>query len=300
MSSRLTLPDSDWDPKNLVGYMEADSSALALEQEEAVITKKAVLIVDDDEEITCNSSSNPREDDNNLGPNEILRVFLQWSKRMTITSIFPRDVGEVVAAITTLDELWKHISSAEGPRFSLHASVVRQGPDHRQTVKQPDHRQIIKQPDRQDFSKHWVLKLEAVVGALGPTNAPKARPMFALIRQNHRHSHEYVAELQNWFTPVIRIASDKCRDLSALKELCQTVIARPAQASDFRAWLGVLEPARRTQVQQCFELLDKGNPAFEQLVPWLVKQFMPSDVELEMFSKMKDLFEEVARDADGA
>lgn len=222
-----------------------------------------------------------------------IRQHARSSLRGTLTELFK--VGKVVTRavkndklIESLDGLWASIKSSDNPMFWMYD----ENEDHKTTTPA-----AAQQTVQRDFSSHAILKLEPLIGKLDTQDqARSAQSRFNLIRENHRHSAEFVKELTESFAPLETATTRRWHKFSDCKRICDDAAKDNAQLYKLRHLIADLSDTQRVHAQQYFTLVNTNNPLASVAAENLIKLFTPYETEAEEVSKMKRIFDEIKRD----
>lgn len=185
-------------------------------------------------------------------------------------------------------DLWTSIASSEHPIFWMfHESEGR-------TTSAPA---TAKQTDKRDYSSHAILGLENMVDKLdSQDHARSAQSRLNLIRENHRHSAEFVKEVKEYFAPLEQDTAAQWRELSTRKQMCEDAMKDIAHFYKLRPLIADLEDAQQAHAQQYFALINANNSLASVAAEHLIKLLSPDSTQLDDLSKLANTFEEVRRD----
>ena len=222
-----------------------------------------------------------------------IRQHARSSLRGTLTELFK--VGKVVTRavkndqlIGSLDGLWASIQSSDDPMFWMYDEN-----EDRTTTTPVATPQI----SQRDFSSHAILKLEPLIGKLDTQDrARSAQSRFNLIRENHRHSAEFVKELTESFAPLETAATSRWQRITDCQRICDDAAKDNAQLYKLRHLIAGLSDTQQVHAQQYFTLVNTNNPLASVAAENLIKLFTPHESEAEELSKMKSIFDEIKRD----
>lgn len=222
-----------------------------------------------------------------------IRQHARSSLRGTLTELFK--VGKVVTRavkndqpIESLDGLWASIKSSDNPMFWMYD----ENEDHKTTTPA-----AAQQTSQRDFSSHAILKLEPLIGKLDTQDQARcAQSRFNLIRENHRHSAEFIKELMESFAPLETATTRRWHKISDRKRICDDAARDNAQFYKLRHLIADLSDTKQVHAQQYFTLINTNNPLASVAAENLIKLFAPDETEEEEVSKMKGMFEEIKRD----
>ena len=214
-----------------------------------------------------------------------LHSLLEWPKGYVKIVGVGADNGEDNddTPVHTLDEL-RHFVDAERTVFQLRVAGSSQAQAAEPTPVVP-----------KEYSNHWILKLESLTSELNPNDAKEARPRFDLIRLGHRHSAEFVDDLQRLFAPLKEQIPQRLQECATLKELCERARADSARAFDLRVHFGILSEKQQAHARQNLELIRSKHPLAGHAQALLVDMFTPRVNELAKVSEMEKVFDEVRR-----
>jgi arginine repressor len=119
---------------------------------------------------------------------------------------------------------------------------------------------------------------------------------FTLIRENHRHSADFVKELEEHFVSLDQTTTSRWRQLSERKAMCEAAMQDMAQIYKLRDFTANLSDVQRNHAQQYFELINSNNPLANFAAEHLIKLLMPDDAEWEEVSSRKNIFDEIRKD----
>jgi hypothetical protein len=152
------------------------------------------------------------------------------------------------------------------------------------------------QTSERDFSSHAILKLEPLIDKLdNQDQARSAQSRFNLIRENNRHSNEFVKELTEAFAPLERAVASRWQTISDCKRICDDAAKDNTQFYKLRHLIGDLSDAQQVHAQQYFTLVNTDNPLASVAAENLIKLFAPDETEAEEVSKMMGIFDEAKR-----
>jgi len=218
--------------------------------------------------------------------------------------------------ITTLEEFLNVVDEAEEPFFWMcPADDSTQDTDVSETDIAPPNKkrkrttertrtalhtslpEMIGHNRRPDYGSHPILELEA---ELKQTNDEAqiryAQSRFNLIRENHRHSADLVAELQQFFAELDRDTTEIWQKLSQRRKLCENNMTDPTQSNKLYGFVAELRGADRTFAEQYVGLMESNNPLAEHATKELVKLLVPDAAEWEEVSRKKRIFDELRGD----
>lgn len=119
-----------------------------------------------------------------------------------------RSLNKMKTELTVLETGWD-------PAFML-AKALESNEDHTATAPA-----TAQQQSEQDFSNHAILKLEPSINKLdNQDQARSAQSRFSLIRENHRHSGDFVEELTESFAPLEQATTSRWQTISDCKRVC--------------------------------------------------------------------------------
>lgn len=222
-----------------------------------------------------------------------IRQHARSNLRGSLKELFK--VGKVVIRAVKNDKL---IGSLNGLRASIKSSdnpifwMYYEDEDHTTTTPA-----TAQQTVQRDFSSHAILKLEPLIGKLDTQDqARSAQSRFNLIRENHRHSAEFVKELMESFAPLETAATSRWHKISDCKRICDDAAKDNAQFYKLRHLIADLSDTQQVHAQQYFTLANTNNPLASVAAENLIKLFTPDETETEEVSKMKGIFDEIKRD----
>jgi hypothetical protein len=176
---------------------------------------------------------------------------------------------------------------------TLESGAYCQNEDHTTTTPA-----TAQQPSEQDFSSHAILKLEPLTDKLNNHDqARSAQSRFNLIRENNRHSAEFVKELTEYFAPLEAATTRRWQKVSDCKRICDDAAKDDTQFYKLRHLIAELSSAQQVHAQQYFTLVNTDNPLASVAAENLIKLFTPDEAEVEEASKMKGILDEIRRNA---
>jgi hypothetical protein len=210
--------------------------------------------------------------------------------RRTLRELF--GVGKVTTRavqndtlIRSLNDLWTNIKSSNNPIFWM--SHVNE--DDKTTTPV-----TAQQTSERDFSSHAILKLEPLIEKLdNQDHVRSAQSRFNLVRENHRHSAEFVKELAGLFAPLEQATTRRWQMVSDCKRICDDAAKDNSQFYKLRHLIAGLSDTQQVHAQQYFTLVNTNNPLASVAAENLIKLFAPDETEVEEVSKMKGTFDEI-------
>lgn len=153
------------------------------------------------------------------------------------------------------------------------------------------------QASERDFSSHAILKLEPLTDKLNNQDqAHSAQSRFNLIRENHRHSAEFVKELTEIFAPLEAATTTRWQKIADCKRICSDAANDNVQLYKLRHLMADLSDTQQIHAQQYFTLVNTNNPLASVASENLIMLFTPDEIEAEEVSKMKGIFDEIRKD----
>jgi hypothetical protein len=150
---------------------------------------------------------------------------------------------------------------------------------------------------QRDYSRHPILQLEPELQRIDDKAQIRyTQPRFSLIRENHRHSADLVAELQQLFAELEHDTSESWRNLSKRMGLCENNTIDLTRSDELRTFIAELRGADRTYAEQYLGLVEFNNPLAKHATEELIKLIMPDPAEWEDVSRIKGIFDEIERD----
>ena len=190
--------------------------------------------------------------------------------------------------IRSLNELWTSIQSSSNPIFWM----SYENDDHKRATTPV----AAQQTSQQDYSSHAILRLEPLVDKLhNQDHARSAKSRFSLVRENNRHSAEFVKELTEFFAPLETATKRRWQVIADCKRICHDAANDNTQFYKLRHLIADLSDAQQVHARQYFTLVNTNNPLASIAAEHLVKLFMPDEIEVEEVSKMMGIFDEVKR-----
>jgi hypothetical protein len=279
MKTELTQSETGWNPATLL-----------IKILESVMVKSSAL---DNDKIVTFIYSGRRKRQVFRKDVRTIRQHARASLRGTLKALF--NVDNVVTRavrkdklIGSLDGLWASSKSSDTPIFWMYHD------NEAHTTTTPSTAQ---QTNQQGFGNHAVLKLEPLTDKLSNQDqARSARSRFNLIRENHRHSAEFVNELMEAFAPLRTATTKRWQMISDCKRICEDASKDNAQFYKLRHMIADLSDTQQVHAQQYFTLVNTNNPLASIAAESLINLFTPDKTEAEEVWKMKDIFDEVKRD----
>jgi hypothetical protein len=189
----------------------------------------------------------------------------------------------------TIEEFWDYIDSRTYPIFWVSPSAESHNTKNST---------ISERASPRDYGNHATLKLEHMVDQLdSPEQARSAQLRFALIRENHRHSADFVKELKQYFASLDQATTAQWQRLSDCRRMCEDAKLDMTQFYKLRKLTDALNDAQQTHAQQYFGLINTNSPLADSAAEHLIKLLMPDEVEWEEVSRRKNIFDEVKEDA---
>jgi hypothetical protein len=140
------------------------------------------------------------------------------------------------------------------------------------------------------FHLHIWAKRSGTAKLDSQDHARSAQSRLNLIRENHRHSAEFVKEVKEYF------AAAQWRELSTRKQMCEDAMKDIAHFYKLRPLIADLEDAQQAHAQQYFALINANNSLASVAAEHLIKLLSPDSTQLDDLSKLANTFEEVRRD----
>jgi hypothetical protein len=152
----------------------------------------------------------------------------------------------------------------------------------------------VRQTIHRDFSNHAILKLEHLAPKLDNGHqARSAQSRFILIRENHRHSTDFVQELEGYFAQLDQTTTSRWQHLSERKRVCEAAANDVTQIHKLPEFTSDLSDAHQEHAHLYFGLINTNSPLAGVAAESLVKLFMPDDAEWEEVSSRKSVFDEI-------
>jgi hypothetical protein len=275
----LTISETSWDPDTMLskalqsGVIEP--SALQINKAVTFIfsgRRKRQVFKKDVKAIRQNARAN---------------LSLTLKELFGVTKVVVRAVQDD-KLIRSRTDLWTSIESSDSPTFWMY----HESDGH--TTAAPV---TPKRTSQRDYSIHAILRLEDMVDKLDSQDqARSARSRFSLIRENHRHSAEFVKELAESFASLEKATTERWLKLLNCKCMCEHAASDSTQFYKLRQLIGELDDAQQVHARQYFTLVDTNNPLASVAAENSVKLFTPDEIELEEVSKLMVIFNEINRD----
>lgn len=221
---------------------------------------------------------------------DLVNGLLKWPKSyVRINGVSFNAGGNDNTLVHTLDEL-RHLMEDENSVFQLHVA----GKSLAQAVDQPE------PASQRDYRTHWAFKLEELTSKLSCDGQDEAEHLFALLRRNHRLSKHFTQDLMSLFTSVRDHVDQQWAEVEDLMTLCEKGVNTDAEtALGFQDWIGHLsDPTKQTHAKIYLDLIDTRSPLMAHGIGELIKLFRPEDGSWAELRSIKDVFDQVALDAE--
>jgi hypothetical protein len=289
----LTVADKDWSPRALRGYsapsnVRRDRIAIILEHGTAVrevfMIYPAVL-----------RGSLDRLDyttaDMTYTSSQWICAILQWPSSVTVTKISVRGYRDQKQSMEKLEDLLEYINENHQPWIWLETSSAKQS--------------SLYHGNQPDFAHHPVLQLAAWVGTLADEDAEYATHLFALLRRNHRCSHDFVEDLTALFAPFRQlntINSERSRSLIEIFEGQIETASHPSHLAKIESLAVELDGKTAEDARAVLYLIRRGFGTCRDYLDKLKVIFGPLQQrcveELERAIQIKTVFEAIDEEAE--